>query len=263
MIMKKAIIYLIEFIAIQLIVGFIVTMVWQMVVKSGDKTTAMLITTTTATGVVTILVFLLARWTEVSPHWIRTRPWLVLIWSVIAAMGALIPSAWLQEQMPELPNIVEDEFDMILSNRWGYLAIGLLAPLSEEIVLRGAVLRSLLSKPLIAGRSERFNAWTAIAISAVFFALIHFNPAQMPHAFLIGLLLGWMYWRTGSILPGVAYHWANNSIAYIMYNVWPNPDMKLIDIFKGSELHVLMAVGFSLLILLPAIYQLNLWMRRE
>ena len=114
--MKKAIIYLIEFIAIQLIVGFIVTMVWQMVVKSGDKTTAMLITTTTATGVVTILVFLLARWTEVSPHWIRTRPWLVLIWSVIAAMGALIPSAWLQEQMPELPNIVEDEFDMILSN---------------------------------------------------------------------------------------------------------------------------------------------------
>jgi hypothetical protein len=48
-----------------------------------------------------------------------------------------------------------------------------------------------------------------------------------------------------------------------MYNVWPNPDMKLIDIFKGSELHVLMAVGFSLLILLPAIYQLNLWMRRK
>lgn len=260
--MKKAIIYLIEFIAIQLIVGFIVAMVWQLITKSEDKTTGMLITTTVATGVVTIVIFLLARWAEVSPNWIRTRPWLVLIWSAIAAMGALIPSAWLQEQMPELPNFVENEFDMILTNRWGYLAIGLLAPLSEEIVLRGAVLRSLLSKPLFANRSERFNIWTAISISALFFALIHFNPAQMPHAFVIGLLLGWMYWRTGSILPGVAYHWANNSIAYIIYNIYPDPDMKLIDVFKGSELHVLMAVGFSMLILLPAIYQLHLWMRR-
>ena len=260
--MKKAIIYLIEFIAIQLIVGFIVTLVWQLITKSEDKTTGMLITTTVATGVVTIVIFLLTRWAEVSPNWIRTRPWLVLIWSVIAAMGALIPSAWLQEQMPELPNFVENEFDMILTNRWGYLAIGLLAPLSEEIVLRGAVLRSLLSKPFFANRSERFNIWTAISISALFFALIHFNPAQMPHAFVIGLLLGWMYWRTGSILPGVAYHWANNSIAYIIYNIYPDPDMKLIDVFKGSELHVLMAVGFSMLILLPAIYQLHLWMRR-
>jgi hypothetical protein len=260
--MKKAIIYLLEFIAIQLIVGFIVTMVWKLITKSQDTTAAMIITTTVATGVVTIIIFLLAHWAEVSPRWLRTRPWMVLTWSVIAAIGALIPSAWLQEQIPELPNFVENEFDMLLTNRWGYLAIGLLAPLSEEIVLRGAVLRSLLSKPLFANRSEQVNVWTAIAISAVFFAVIHFNPAQMPHAFVIGLLLGWMYWRTGSILPGVAFHWANNSIAYLIYNIYPNPDIKLIDIFKGSEQHVLMAIGFSLLILMPAIYQLHLWMKR-
>ena len=260
--MKKAIIYLIEFIAIQLIVGFIVTMVWKLITKSEDMTTACIITSTVASGVVTIVIFLVARWAEVSPRWLRTRPWTVLTWSVIAALGALIPSKWLQEQMPELPNLMENEFDMILSNRWGYLAIGLLAPLSEEIVLRGAVLRSLLSKPLFANRSERVNVWTAISISALFFALIHFNPVQMPHAFVIGLLLGWMYWRTGSILPGVAYHWANNSMAYIIYNIYPNPDIKLVDIFKGSQQHVLMALGFSLLILVPAIYQLHLWMKR-
>ena len=251
--MKKAIIYLIEFLSIQLIVGWIVGLVWMAITKSQDTTAPMIITTTVATGVVTIAIFLLARWTEVSPHWIRTRPWLVLTWSVVAAMGALIPSMWLQEQMPELPNWMDNEFDMILTNRWGYLAIGLLAPLSEEIVLRGAILKELLKK---------FSPWVAIAISAVFFALIHFNPAQMPHAFLIGLLLGWMYWRTGSILPGVAYHWANNSIAYIFYNIYPNPDLKLVDVM-GSEQHVMMAVGFSLLILLPAIFQLNLWMKRD
>jgi membrane protease YdiL (CAAX protease family) len=70
-----------------------------------------------------------------------------------------------------------------------------------------------------------------------------------------------MYYRTGSILPGVAYHWANNSVAYVIYALYPDPDMKLIDVFKGSQLHVYMALGFSLLILLPALYQLHLWMR--
>lgn len=253
--MKKAIIYLIEFLAIQLIIGFIVATVWKLITKSEDTTTGLLITTTVATGVITIAIFLLARWAEVSPNWLRTRPWTVLTWSVIAALGALIPSAWLQEQIPELPNWVESEFDMILTNRWGYLAVGLLAPLSEEIVLRGAILKELLKSP-------KLSPWGAIAISALFFALIHMNPAQMPHAFIIGLLLGWMYWRTGSILPGVAYHWANNSMAYIIYNIYPNPDMKLIDVFKGSQQHVLMALGFSLLILVPAIYQLHLWMKR-
>ena len=47
-----------------------------------------------------------------------------------------------------------------------------------------------------------------------------------------------------------------------MFAFYPDPDMKLVDMFKGSELHVYMALGFSLLILLPALFQLHLWMRR-
>ena len=228
---------------------------WSLIAGNSDKTAAMLITTTGVIGLLTIVIFLWTRYAEVSPTWLRTRPWTVLSWSVIAALGALIPSAWIQEQMPELPNFAEQEFGTIMGTPWGYLVIGLLAPLSEEIVLRGAILKELL-------KSEKLSTWTAIAISALFFALVHMNPAQMPHAFIIGLLLGWMYYRTGSILPGVAYHWANNSVAYVMYALYPDPDMKLIDIFKGSEQHVYMALGFSLLILLPALYQLHLWMRR-
>ncbi|MBR2150084.1 MAG: CPBP family intramembrane metalloprotease [Prevotella sp.] len=252
--MKKAISYLFIFLGIYILLGAIVTMVWEFVTGSTDLVTGKLITTTAVTSVVVIAVFLLTRWAEVSPKWIRTRPWMVLFWSVVAALGALIPSAWVQEQMPELPNIVEQEFDMILQNRWGYLTIGLLAPLSEEIVFRGAILKSLLN-------SSRLPVWGAIALSALMFSLIHMNPAQMPHAFVIGLLLGWMYWRTGSILPGMAYHWANNSAAYVIYNIYPDSDIILSDIF-GSTSRVLMAVGFSLLILLPALYQLNLWMKR-
>jgi membrane protease YdiL (CAAX protease family) len=253
--MKKAFSYLFIFIGLQLVGGAIITTLWSLIAGNSDKTAAMLITTTGVIGLLTIVIFLWTRYAEVSPTWLRTRPWTVLSWSVIAALGALIPSAWIQEQMPELPNIAEQEFGTIMGTPWGYLVIGLLAPLSEEIVLRGAILKELL-------KSEKLSTWTAIAISALFFALVHMNPAQMPHAFIIGLLLGWMYYRTGSILPGVAYHWANNSVAYVIYALYPDPDMKLIDIFKGSEQHVYMALGFSLLILLPALYQLHLWMRR-
>lgn len=251
--MKKAILDIITFLGIQALVSLTVPLVWGMVTGSPDVTTAMMITTTVIFSLLTIIVFLWAGWTKVSPTWLRTRPWMVLIWSVIAALGLVVPSAWLQEHMPELPNFVEQEFDMILKDRWGYLTIGLLAPLAEEIVFRGAALRSLLA--------SRLSPLAAIVISALLFAVAHLNPAQMPHAFLVGLLLGWMYWRTGSILPGMAYHWANNSAAYVLYAFYPNPDIKLIDIFKGSEQHVYMALGFSLLILLPALYQLHLRMR--
>lgn len=251
--MKKAILDIITFLGIQALVSLTVPLVWGMVTGSPDVTTAMMITTTVIFSLLTIIVFLWAGWTKVSPTWLRTRPWMVLIWSVIAALGLVVPSAWLQEHMPELPNFVEQEFDMILKDRWGYLTIGLLAPLAEEIVFRGAALRSLLA--------SRLSPLAAIVISALLFAVAHLNPAQMPHAFLVGLLLGWMYWRTGSILPGMAYHWANNSAAYVLYAFYPNPDIKLIDVFKGSEQHVYMALGFSLLILLPALYQLHLRMR--
>jgi membrane protease YdiL (CAAX protease family) len=253
--MKNSIIYALVMLALQAITGLIVTAIWQKVTGVKDVTTGMLVTSSVVFSVTTIVVFFGARWARLSPNWLRTRQFSVLFWSVIAALGAIIPSIWMQEQMPELPNIVESQFDMILSNRWGYLVIGLLAPLTEEIVVRGCVLRDLLKSP-------KLTPLWAIVVSAVIFSLLHVNPAQMPHAFVIGLLLGWMYWRTGSILPGVAYHWANNSMAYILYNLYPNPDLTLLELFKGSQQHVYMSLAFSLLILLPALYQLNMWMRR-
>jgi membrane protease YdiL (CAAX protease family) len=155
--------------------------------------------------------------------------------------------------MPELPNFVEEEFDMILRDRYGYFVIGLLAPLAEELVFRGAIMRSLLkwnSRP-----------WVAILISAVLFSAAHMNPAQIPHTLLIGLLLGWMYYRTDSIVPGVVFHWVNNTVAYVLYNLYPNPDMTTTDLF-GSERPVLMAVGFSLCILIPSLLQLNMRMQK-
>lgn len=247
--MKNALIYTIVFAAIQVVVSMLVQGVWMLVMgkESAMNATGMIITMAVF-SVLTMVVFLWAKWSVVSRHWVRTRPWFVLFWCVLAALGALIPSVWIQEHMPELPNIVEGEFDMIMKDRWGYLVVGLLAPLAEEMVFRGAVLHSLLR--------WKENPWIGIVISAVLFAVIHMNPAQMPHAFLIGLLLGWLYYRTDSIVPGVVYHWVNNTVAYVMYNLYPNPDLTLVELF-GTEQKVLMALGCSLLIFLPSLFQLN------
>lgn len=247
--MKNALIYAVIFGAIQVVVSFIVQGIWTLVMGKDTVMNATgMIITMAVFSILTMAVFLLAKWSVVSRHWVRTRPWFVLFWCVLAALGAIIPSVWLQEHMPELPNIVEGEFDMIMKDRWGYVIVGLLAPLAEEMVFRGAVLRSLLQ--------WKSNPWIGIVVSALLFAVVHMNPAQMPHAFLIGLLLGWMYWRTDSIVPGVVYHWVNNTVAYVMYNLYPNPDLTLVEMF-GSEQKVLMALGFSLLIFLPSLFQLN------
>lgn len=252
--MKQALIYTIIFAGIQILTGGLVELAFRFIKGSYSITDSLvLILTTALAGIVTIVVFLWSKWSVMSRHWVRTRPWMVLFWCVSAALGALIPSTWLQELMPELPNSAEEVFDIILKDRWGYFVVGLLAPLSEELVFRGAVLRSLLK--------WKSNPWIGIVISAFLFALIHMNPVQMPHAFLIGLLLGWMYYRTDSIVPGVVYHWVNNTVAYVMYNLYPNPDLTLMDLF-GSQQRVLMALAFSLCIFLPSLFQLNLRMKK-
>ena len=252
--MKNAIIYTFVFLAIQMIAGFIVKGAWMLIYGEEAQMGALgLIITMTLFSVFVMALFLGAKWAEVSRHWVRTRPWVVLCWCVLAALGALIPSVWLQEQMPELPNLAEAEFDMVLKDRWGYFVVGLLAPLAEELVFRGAVLRALLR--------WKSNPWVGIVISALLFALIHMSPAQMPHAFLVGLLLGWMYYRTDSIVPGVVFHWVNNTVAYVLYNIYPNPDITLLELF-GSQRTVLMSLGFSFCIFLPALFQLNLRLKK-
>lgn len=253
--MKKAIIYTIVFAAIQIMVTPAVMTIWKLVTGNSvdQNNPTMLIISITMASLISLVLFIALKWAVLSPAYIRSRPWGVLVWTAIAACGAIIPSIWFQEQMPELPNIAEETLASIMGSRLGYVVIGLLAPFVEEVVFRGAILRALL------GWTHRH--WLAIAISALLFALVHANPAQMPHALIIGVLLGWLYYRTNSIVPGMTYHWINNSIAYVFYALYPDPSVKLIDLF-GSNLNVAAAVGFSIVILAPALFQLNLRLKK-
>ena len=204
-------------------------------------------------SILTILVFGQFRWSPWSRDYLRSKPWLVVVWTIILSLGTILPSEWILESLQvRMSEAQVQMFEQIMGKPMGYIAIGILAPIAEEMCFRGAILRKLLTM------FPKRQHWIAIAVSAVLFALAHFNVVQSLHAFLIGLLLGWLYYRTDSILPGIVFHWINNTVAYVMFNIMPQmDDGKLIDIFHGNHTEMLLALVFSLFIMIPAIVQLN------
>lgn len=258
-----ALAYVLVFLFINIISQTIALFVEKMVVKDAADTLSPLATVIAmaVSTLVTVTIFLWTKWAVVSRNYILTRPWMVLSWSVVAALGAIIPSVYLQELMPEWPDAIQKMVDEaaqqmigIMNTTGGYAVVCLLAPIGEELIFRGAVLKKLLAwKPQ--------HRWLMIMLSALLFAMAHMNPAQFIHPFLIGLLLGWMYERTGSIIPGIAYHWANNTAAFLLTRIYQAPDITITQIL-GSHSRALMAVGFSMLIFIPAVYQLNMWMKK-
>ncbi len=213
---------------------------------------------TVLSSVLTIVLFLRLRWTPVGRDYLRSRPWSALVWTGVATFGTIIPSIWLNEQLSlDMPEHVERLLVDIMRQPLGYLFIGILAPVAEEVVFRGAVLRSLLT--VMEGRWR----WGAIAVSAVIFGAVHGNESQFLHAVLTGVLLGWMYERTRSIVPGLVCHWVNNSLAFLATNLAPGiDDMKLVDLAGGSQLRVVLWLFFSLCIFVPALYQMNRRLKR-
>ena len=209
-------------------------------------------------SILTILVFGQFRWSPWSRDYLRSKPWLVVVWTIILSLGTILPSEWILESLQvRMSEAQVQMFEQIMGKPMGYIAIGILAPIAEEMCFRGAILRKLLTM------FPKRQHWIAIAVSAVLFALAHFNVVQSLHAFLIGLLLGWLYYRTDSILPGIVFHWINNTVAYVMFNIMPQmADGKLIDLFHGNSRMVTLSVIFSFFILIPSIYQLNVWMKR-
>ncbi len=254
--------YVIIFLAIQVMAQYITLFVASLVngAPLRELNASWTIVSLVLFSISAIALFTLARWSPVSRSYVLSRPWVVLAWSVVVAIGALVPSLFLQGYLPEWPEAIQKYINemealaaQLMSTTGGYAVVCLLAPVAEELVFRGAALRTLLEwKPQ--------RRWLMIVLSAMLFAVAHLNPAQLLHPFVIGLLLGWMYERTRSVLPGIIYHWANNTAAYLLYHAYPSTDITLTDIF-GSEGRALMAVAFSLLIILPAIFQLNMTMK--
>lgn len=80
-------------------------------------------------------------------------------------------------------------------------------PVLEEIGLRGILLGGLLK--------SRCRPWLAILITALIFALLHGLGVHFLVSLVFGIILGWLYWRTGSIILCMIIHVVNNSLSFI------------------------------------------------
>jgi len=132
-----------------------------------------------------------------------------------AALLAWLPAVLvLAERLVEVPEPLEEFFGELLRVRSGgelvfVLAAAALAPaITEEIFFRGFLQGSL---------EARFGRWGGILVTAAAFGLTH-GPARAPTATLLGILLGWLAARSGSVWPSVAAHAAVNTAAVALVN---------------------------------------------
>lgn len=136
---------------------------------------------------------------------------LLVFVATLALMVALEPV----NSIVPMPDSVKQIYANMLSNMvWTSLSVAVAAPLAEEFLLRGTILRGMLyhSTPL-----------KAILWSAFYFALIHMNLYQALGAFLMGLFIGWIYYKTGTLWLAVLIHFVNNGSS-VLFTVL-NPEM--------------------------------------
>jgi uncharacterized protein len=94
-------------------------------------------------------------------------------------------------------------------------AVCLLAPVLEEMLFRGVILRGFL---------KRYPRWQAIAGSALLFGLAHLNLYQFFVGLVLGLLSGWLYERSRSLWPCIVLHGAYNSALWVMSSLTPDAE---------------------------------------
>ncbi|UCH62272.1 MAG: CPBP family intramembrane metalloprotease [Fidelibacterota bacterium] len=80
-----------------------------------------------------------------------------------------------------------------------------IAPLVEEIVFRG----------FFQGQLEKGyrDVTKAVLLSSLLFTVLHFNPWWSLQIYFLGMVLGYLAWRTGSIWPSFVVHALNNSLS--------------------------------------------------
>lgn len=124
--------------------------------------------------------------------------------AVVGLLMIEVPTGlWLMVRFPFL----EPKLDFgVAQSPWAaFLLVVVAAPLTEEFIFRGILLRSLI---------PRYGRNGAILASAIFFSAAHLYPVRMLGMLLAGMLFGWVAGRVGSVWPGVWAHVFNNGIAF-------------------------------------------------
>ena len=163
---------------------------------------------------------------------------LVMVVTLACGIVADLFTSWL----PDMPDWLEQAMkNMTSGNFWlNFLCVSIFAPIFEEWLCRGMILRGLLDRGVK-------PVW-AIIFSAVFFGLIHLNIWQMIPAILIGVVLGYVYWKTRSLKLTMLMHFTNNTFALVISNISAFEEAESwMDVLPGTAYWI---IFFALILLL-------------
>ncbi|MDR2912231.1 MAG: CPBP family intramembrane metalloprotease [Alistipes sp.] len=122
---------------------------------------------------------------------------------IVAATGVVIEPVL--NLFPE--RYFEELTEMIGSGGWSILLTVVAAPVLEELFFRGLILEQL---------SRRWSATAAVLTSALLFGVVHLpNLPQMVNAFVVAVVMGYVYLAGRSLVPVILIHAINNGIAYL------------------------------------------------
>ncbi|RQW08328.1 CPBP family intramembrane metalloprotease, partial [candidate division KSB1 bacterium] len=115
-------------------------------------------------------------------------------------------------------------------------------------VLSAAVFEEMLFRGLLQHTLEHFQSPAiAIIVSALFFAVAHFSLWTAVQIMVLGLVLGYVAWKSGTILPSMMIHALNNLFSLIMMN---SPAASL-DWYHSGHVRPIWLV-FAIALCLPA-----------
>ncbi len=89
-----------------------------------------------------------------------------------------------------------------------FIVGAVLAPIAEEIFFRGFV---------YAGLRALLGVAAAVLVTSIFFTLLHLSLELFIPILALGIFLTLLYEITGSLLPGIFLHIANNAVALVAY----------------------------------------------
>lgn len=127
---------------------------------------------------------------------------------------------------------------------WSVLMLAILAPVMEEVLFRGILLESV---------REKYSSGRAIVVSALMFGVIHVIPQQVVNAFVIGLILGFIYVRTDSLWPVIIIHALNNAMAYVIMQ-WSDGANITVRSFIENDTIYAVVYGMSLAVFIVSGY---------
>lgn len=238
--MWKTIKYILVFFALQIVCALMLPFFF----FDFDKSSITFLALGLSSVLFFLFIYLVRKDVGLSRDSFRIHPWQIVLLGVGAVVFFFLPEI----RMTEILDLPDNSGDLDFGSFGALLAGGIIQPVAEELLFRGAVLGALLSWRPLQGKP-----WWAVLLSAVLFALIHLNPGQMPTAFLFGLILGWLTYRTGSLLPGIVMHVFNNSVVFITVMLSGEEEEGTLAELFGSPVLEYLAIGVSLVLLILVI----------